>query len=102
MPGEALGVLNGEDIRVVASDHFTDEIAVCLCTTRRAPFFVVVGVNLESGHMSMETPRCANIGTAIGLYHQYGGTVNDLGLDGDEPARWDELEAQATRDTMQA
>jgi hypothetical protein len=78
MPGEALGELNGEDIRVVASDYFTDEIAVCLCTTRRAPFFVLVQVNLETGALLAVSSRVANIGTAVGLYYDNGGTVNDI------------------------
>lgn len=79
-PGDALRrTWVGDDgLHVVASDHYTDDVAVVLVTYPSVPHFRIFLIDLEQHRGEPCSERMHNIGTAVAEYNQCGGTVNDI------------------------
>lgn len=120
MPGDILVATNPSNDTpagqtpyvVVASDSYTDDIAVCLAIATDAPHFVIIQVMLtdhpptrsgdfvSAGSIAEVSARAANIGTAVAYYANWGGTVDDVDPYPAQGISIDKL--RATRDEMPA
>ena len=94
-PGEGIYALGKREVLIVVASNYSgeeDNEAICLCILNDGPpFFKVVEISLETRTIISDLGAVYNIGTAVWQYHQQGGTVNNLGLDGEEILTYDEM-----------